>query len=56
MTGTSWSLFGRAIVADRSATLLAGCGIVADSDPDREWLEAEAKLLALGSALGRMET
>jgi isochorismate synthase len=40
------------IVADRHATLLAGCGIVADSDPDREWQEAETKLQALGTALG----
>lgn len=43
------------IVEDRSATLLAGCGIVADSDPDREWDESTTKLLALGSALGRVQ-
>ena len=43
------------IVEDRSATLLAGCGIVADSDPEREWQESTTKLLALGSALGRVE-
>jgi isochorismate synthase len=43
------------IVADRSALLMAGCGIVADSEPDREWQESEAKLQALGSALGGLE-
>ena len=43
------------IVEDRRATLLAGCGIVADSDPEREWQESTTKLLALGSALGRIE-
>jgi len=43
------------VVHGREATLFAGCGIVADSDPDREWDESSAKLLALGSALGRIE-
>jgi isochorismate synthase len=43
------------LVEGRAATLMAGCGIVADSDPDREWAESEAKLLALGSALGRVQ-
>ena len=43
------------VVEDRTATLLAGCGIVADSDPEREWQESTTKLLALGSALGRVE-
>jgi menaquinone-specific isochorismate synthase len=43
------------IVEDRTATLLAGCGIVADSDPDREWDESTTKLLALGSALGQVQ-
>ena len=42
------------VVEGRSATLLAGCGIVADSDPDREWQESTMKLLALGTALGRV--
>jgi len=28
---------------------------VADSDPEQEWHESSAKLLALGSALGRIE-
>jgi isochorismate synthase len=37
--------------ADR-VSLFAGCGIVADSDPDREWEESRIKLRALGGALG----
>jgi isochorismate synthase EntC len=44
------------IVADHSATLLAGCGIVADSEPEREWQESETKLQALVTALGGLET
>ncbi len=43
------------VVEGHTATLLAGCGIVADSDPEREWQESTTKLLALGSALGRVE-
>lgn len=43
------------VVAGTRATLLAGCGIVADSDPEREWQESTTKLLALGSALGRVD-
>jgi isochorismate synthase len=43
------------VVHGSQATLFAGCGIVADSDPEREWEESSAKLLALGSALGRLE-
>jgi len=43
------------VIEGRAATLFAGCGIVADSDPDREWDESTTKLLALGSALGRVE-
>jgi isochorismate synthase len=53
---------GEFVVALRSgvidgarATLFAGCGIVADSDPEREWDESSAKLQALGSALGSFE-
>jgi menaquinone-specific isochorismate synthase len=34
------------------ATLVAGCGIVADSDPDQEWEESRIKLRAVVSALG----
>jgi salicylate biosynthesis isochorismate synthase len=53
---------GEFIVALRSgvvrgdrASLFAGCGIVADSEPDREWEESRMKLRALGSALGTVE-
>ena len=35
-------------IVDRTqATLFAGCGIVADSDPDREWEESRIKLRAV---------
>ena len=37
------------------ATLFAGCGIVADSDPDQEWEESRIKLRAVAAALGRPE-
>ncbi len=40
------------IVERTSATLFAGCGIVADSDPDLEWEESNIKLRAVISALG----
>jgi menaquinone-specific isochorismate synthase len=43
------------IVAGREASMFAGCGIVADSEPGREWDESEMKLRALASALGRVE-
>jgi isochorismate synthase EntC len=43
------------VVHGERVTLFAGCGIVADSDPEREWDESATKLLALGSALGRIE-
>lgn len=40
-------------IVDRTrATLFAGCGIVADSDPDAEWEESRIKLQAVMSALG----
>jgi isochorismate synthase len=42
------------VVQGREASLFAGCGIVADSDPEREWDESSAKLQALGSALGQL--
>ena len=35
--------------------LFAGCGIVADSDPVREWEESRIKLQAVVSALGMLE-
>ena len=40
------------IVDRTNATLFAGCGIVADSDPDLEWEESRIKLRAVVSALG----
>jgi len=42
------------IVEGQSATLFAGCGIVADSDPAREWEESRLKLRPVASALGRL--
>ncbi len=42
------------VIDGTGATLFAGCGIMADSDPEREWDESSTKLLALGSELGRM--
>jgi isochorismate synthase len=43
------------LVDGRAATLFAGCGIVADSDPAREWEESVLKLRLVASALGRPE-
>jgi isochorismate synthase len=43
------------LVGGREATLFAGCGIVADSDPAREWEESRIKLRPVTSALGRLE-
>lgn len=42
------------VVEGRSASLFAGCGIVADSEPEREWVESEIKLRTLASALGEV--
>jgi isochorismate synthase len=42
------------LVAGQTATLFAGCGIVADSDPAREWEESRIKLRPVASALGRL--
>jgi isochorismate synthase len=43
----------RSALADRqSATLFAGCGIVAASDPAREYAESQIKLKAILGALG----
>ncbi len=42
------------LVDGRDATLFAGCGIVADSDPAREWEESRIKLRAVADALGGM--
>lgn len=43
------------LVDGQRATLFAGCGIVADSDPAREWEESRNKLRPVASALGRVE-
>ena len=40
------------IVERTSAILFAGCGIVADSNPDAEWEESRIKLRAVVAALG----
>jgi isochorismate synthase len=42
------------VVDGATASLFAGCGIVADSEPAREWEESQVKLRALASALGRL--
>jgi anthranilate synthase component 1 len=41
-----------AVIANGVADVQAGAGIVADSDPDRELDETEAKAAALMAALG----
>ena len=41
-----------ALVRGRDAVLFAGCGIVADSDPAREWDESRLKLRTMTAALG----
>jgi menaquinone-specific isochorismate synthase len=40
-----------ALLSGSTARLFAGCGVVADSDPDTEVAEAAAKLVAVRSAL-----
>ena len=40
------------LVEGSQATLFAGCGIVADSDPAREWEESRLKLRTMLLALG----
>ena len=42
------------VINGSTATLFAGCGIVADSDSTREWDESLVKLRALASALGEL--
>jgi anthranilate synthase component 1 len=44
-----------AVVQDGTATVQAGAGIVADSDPDREFDETRAKASALLTAVGATE-
>lgn len=43
------------VIDGQAASLFAGCGIVADSDPRHEWEESLIKLRTLASALGRVE-
>jgi isochorismate synthase len=43
------------LVEGQRATLFAGCGIVADSDPAREWEESRIKLRPVVSAVGRLD-
>jgi menaquinone-specific isochorismate synthase len=40
-----------ALLRNDEAWLFAGCGIVADSDPDEEWEETELKLIPMKTAL-----
>jgi isochorismate synthase len=42
-----------ALISGRQATLFAGCGIVAGSDPDAEYLESCWKLQVMLKSLGR---
>jgi anthranilate synthase component 1 len=42
------------VLAGDSANVQAGAGIVADSDPESEWLETEAKARAMLTAIGRV--
>ena len=44
-----------AVVSGRTAALFAGCGIVADSDPAREWEESRNKMQVVASALGGVQ-
>lgn len=44
-----------AVVSGRNAALFAGCGIVADSDPGREWEESRNKMQVVASALGEFQ-
>lgn len=43
------------VVHGRHVSLFAGCGIVADSDPAREWAESRMKLRPMLGALGLAE-
>lgn len=45
-----------ALLARGEASLFAGCGIVADSDPDAEYAESEVKLLPMKAALAAVAT
>jgi isochorismate synthase len=43
------------VITGNHATLFTGCGIVADSDPDREWEESRNKMQVVASALGVLQ-
>jgi menaquinone-specific isochorismate synthase len=43
------------VIAEDQAHLFVGCGIVADSEPDREWAESSMKLQSLATAIGRLD-
>jgi len=45
-----------ALVSGRTAALFAGCGIVADSEPAREWEESKNKMQVVASALGELQS
>jgi isochorismate synthase EntC len=44
-----------ALLHENTATLFAGCGIVADSDPEREYAESTLKLKPMLAALGAVK-
>lgn len=44
-----------ALLHDQRATLFAGCGIVKDSDPEKEWSETLSKLKPMLDALNQLE-
>jgi menaquinone-specific isochorismate synthase len=43
------------IIEGNKAALFAGCGIVAESDPETEYFETKIKLKPMLSALGGVE-
>jgi menaquinone-specific isochorismate synthase len=45
-----------ALLKENEATLYAGCGIVADSDPEREYRESELKLQSMLWALNATQS
>lgn len=44
-----------ALLTDNKAELFAGCGIVSDSDPEKEWKETLLKFVPLMDALNQLE-
>lgn len=44
-----------ALLHDNQAELFAGCGIVSDSDPEKEWIETLLKFVPLMDALNQLE-